>query len=144
MTKEEINLLVKTLFRISFFSACSSGDIDIILGKFNKYSFSKGKVIIRANKPGKFFSVIYKGKVAVIKKQLYFRKKILTTLSAGDYFGEVSLISDKLTTATVKAVEETEIFILNKYDFQQILKQNSELNVKIQSVAEKRKLESQF
>ncbi|MFH1957914.1 MAG: cyclic nucleotide-binding domain-containing protein [bacterium] len=144
MTSEELQLLIKTLFRINFFSAFSSGEIDMLVGKFHKFACLKGKVIIRENQAGEAFYVIYKGAVAVLKKQSFFKKKTVATLSAGDYFGEIALVSDEPTSATVKAVEESVLFVLFRHDFQEILRQNPKLTSVIRSVAAGRKLENKL
>jgi len=144
MTSEELQLLVKTLFKIKFFTSFSSGDIDMLVGKFHKFACSKGKVIIRENQQGEAFYVIYKGAVAVLKKMSFFKKKTVATLSAGDYFGEIALVSDEPASATVKAVEESVLFVLFRHDFREILKQNPKLTSVIRSVADGRKLENKF
>ncbi|MFH1352204.1 MAG: cyclic nucleotide-binding domain-containing protein [bacterium] len=144
MTSEELQLLIKTLFRIKFFSAFASGEIDMLVGRFHKFACSKGKIIIRENQPGEAFYVIYKGAVAVLKKQSFFKKKTVATLSAGDYFGEIALVSDEPTSATVKAVEESVLFVLFRHDFQEILRQNPKLTSVIRSVADGRKLENKL
>lgn len=144
MTTEELHLLIKTLFKIKFFSAFTSGEIDNLVSKFHKYFFSKGKVIIREGSPGEGFYVIHSGKVVVLKKLSFFKKKIITTLSAGDYFGEIALVSDEPTSATVKSVEEGVLFVLLKSDFQAVLGKNLKLVESMRLVAEQRKFESKF
>ena len=139
MAKEELNLLIKTLHKISFFSGLSTADIDMLIEKFHKCVFPKGKIIIRENEIGEGFFVIYKGKVEVTKKKSLLKRKHLAILSSRDYFGEVSLISDEPTTATVKAIGYTEAFVLSKFEFGQILRQSPNLAEQIKSIAEARK-----
>ena len=144
MTKDELNLLIKTLHKISFFSGFSNADIDMLIEKFHKCTFPKGKIVIRENEQGEGFFVISKGKVEVAKKESLLKRKHLAILSSGGYFGEVSLISNEPTMATVKAIEYTEAFVLSRFEFQQILRQNPSLAERIKSIAESRKFKSKF
>ena len=144
MTKDELNLLIKTLHKISFFSGFSNADIDMLIEKFHKCVFPKGKIIIRENEQGEGFFVIYKGKVEVTRRKSLMKRKHLAILSSGGYFGEVSLISNEPTMATVKAIEYTEAFVLSRFEFQQILRQNPSLAERIKSIAESRKFKSKF
>lgn len=48
-------------------------------------------------------------------------------LSDGEFFGEMSLISDIPHNASAKAVTESEVFILSKEQFNELLNSNTEL-----------------
>ena len=141
MNPEEAKWLFTALRKINFFSALSMGDIEELIEKFEKYNYPRGKVILREKKTGEAFFIIYKGKVAVTQKVSFFKKKFLKELPAGSFFGEISLISNEPTTATVTAKEPCEVFILLKSDFLKILKQNPKLEDDIRFVAEKRQFE---
>lgn len=144
MDKRNISILVKTLYKIDFFSSLTAAEIDKILSKFEEKIFPKNKIIVSAGKEGKFFAVISKGKANVLKKKRLAGLKKIASLRPGDYFGEISLISNMPASATVKTVSETEILLLMKTDFKNILNQNPALAEKIKYSAEKRKLDSSF
>jgi len=144
MNKEEITFLVKELYKIDFFSKLSADEVDSLLEKFYKHTFKKGSTIVRQGKPGRFFAVIYSGKVKVIMKQGLLKKKLLAELEAGSYFGEISLLSDEPTTAAISAAATTEVFLLNRTDFKQLLSSNHQLAGKIRALAENRLIEASF
>jgi len=87
------------------------------------------------------FYVLNKGMVSVTKKQSFLRTMNIATLSRGDYFGEISLLNNVPASGSVKTLTDSEIFILLKNDFKQLLKNNPALNSKIQSVIAKREFE---
>jgi len=142
--KNEIEFLVKELYKIDFFSKLSTEEVDTVLEKFYKHTFKKGATIVPQGKPGRFFAVIFTGKVKVTLKQGFLRKKVLAELEAGHYFGEISLLSDEPTTASIIASEKTEVFLLNRTDFKHILASNCQLAAKIRSIAENRLIEASF
>lgn len=144
MDKKNISVLIKALYKIDFFSNLNAAEIDVILNKFEKVNFPKNKKLVRAGKEGNFFAVISKGRVSIFKKKKFWGLKKITSLHPGDYFGEISLISDVPAIATVKTDSESEILMLMKTDFKTILKTNPALAEKIKHSAEKRKLESSY
>ncbi len=66
--------------------------------------------IIRESTVEKVFYILVRGTVAVIKTQKNGRQTKLTTLTAGDCFGEMALVSETRRTAGVVTLEES--FIL--------------------------------
>ena len=142
MDKDEAKWLLDALRKVQFFSSFSLENIDSVLRHFQKYSFEKGKTIIAEGKPGEGFYVVYKGKVKVLKKgALWFKRKI-AELGPENFFGEMALISDSPTTATVVTVEPAVIMMLLKTDFQKVVAANQGLRDEIKFIAEKRKYEA--
>ena len=47
--------------------------------------------------------------------------ELLATLEEGDFFGEAALLSGEPRNATVVAVDETELYVLGKADFQAVM-----------------------
>ena len=125
MNSEEITFLVKELYKIDFFSKLSSDEVDTLLEKFYKHTFKKGSTIVRQGKG-------------------LLKKKLLAELDPGSYFGEISLLSDEPTTAAISAAEKTEIFLLNRTDFKQLLASNHQLADKIRTISENRLIEASF
>ncbi len=61
-----------------------------------------GTVLIRENDFGNDFYIILDGRLDVIKSMGMMGDRVLTTLSTGDFIGEMSLLNpDGLRTATV-------------------------------------------
>jgi CRP-like cAMP-binding protein len=81
--------------------------------------------------------------VGVLKKKALWMKTKLAELVPGDFFGEMSLISDQFATATIVTIENTEVFVLLKSDFDDILIKNPALAVELQRVTENRRIDTQ-
>ena len=60
--------------------------------------------------------VVLAGKVAV-----FDGSKQIATLSVGETFGEMALVSHEPRTATVTAIEDSNVFVLNEHIFQKLL-----------------------
>ena len=74
--------------------------------------------------PGDAFYIILSGSVEVFAEKI---NKHLTTLKAGKFFGELALILGIPRTASVRAIEDTILFAINKKGFEKILHENPEL-----------------
>lgn len=83
--------------------------------------------------------MIKSGRCLVYRKKSFFKKEKLAILSSGDFFGEMFLLFEDLTSASVKALEPTEIFVYFKNDFLNWLKDNPKLEQEIRAIAERRK-----
>jgi CRP-like cAMP-binding protein len=93
-------------------------------GVLKKYL--KGEAIIAEGTEGKAVFIIRDGQVEVIKQNPAGAVH-LATLGAGEVFGEMSMIDDRFTkrTATVRAIEDSEIIVLDKKGFEHYLQQSS-------------------
>ena len=88
--------------------------------------FKHGEVIVREGEEGEEFFVIIKGKVEVSSGG-----SVIAVLDEGEFFGEMALLEDMKRSATVKAIEDTELFVLNRSGFEELLKANPKAGLKI-------------
>lgn len=94
---------------------------DLML-KFHPQSVKAGEVIIKQGVPGEYYFIIKEGRFTVSRKQPDGKVRILSELSAGDVFGEESLISGMDTNASVVAMSDGILMRLAKSDFEELLK----------------------
>ena len=62
----------------------------------------------------------------------------MATLSAGDYFGEMALLTGETRSATVRTTEESEMFLLHKNDFDVILERFPSISLSMGKIVSKR------
>ena len=80
-----------------------------------------GDVIMREKDPSNGCAYyITKGKVKVVRSW-----KEIARLGTGAFFGEIALITDEARTATIEAVDDTELQIFLKDDFLTLLEQST-------------------
>jgi len=73
----------------------------------------KGKTIFQDGDIGDEMYIIMSGSVEVVKK-VHDEEMVLSKLQPGSFFGEMALFGDKHRTATVRALEDTELAAINK------------------------------
>ena len=104
----------------------------ILCGFLEYRKCAKDEVFIRQGDPGDFMGFLLKGKLA-IKKETRFPGKfvLLALLEGGSLVGEISMVESTPRTATVVAMEESEILILPHLKVQKLLEENPHLAVKL-------------
>ena len=107
------------LSRVSLFSLVKKRDLKRIAKLANQHSFKKGEVIIReGTRDGRLF-VIVSGKVEIIKDLYGPKKESLRIFGENSYFGEMALIDDYIRTASVVAVEDTDVLTLDQWNIRE-------------------------
>ena len=84
--------------------------------EIKKQHFEPGDIIFHQGDLGDSVYVIEQGDCDVIKED-NGAVETLATLHAGDYFGEMALLSDKTRNATIQACTAMEVLLIPKRDF---------------------------
>ncbi len=117
---------VDVLSRVDVFRALDAEKIDRLARRLRMAIFGPGEVILRQGDPGDSLYVLRSGRVAVRLETRGGHREI-ATLTAGQFFGEMSLMTGESRTATVVAKSDVECYIVEKEAFQQILEEKPEL-----------------
>jgi CRP/FNR family transcriptional regulator len=109
---------IPILRSIPFFTGLSDEEISHLSQIISRKSFSKNKIILMEEDTANYMYIIFSGKVKVIQLSTDGREKILTYHKKGEFFGEMALIDGKTSPATIMAVEDTDIGLITKADFE--------------------------
>lgn len=88
--------------------------------------YQDGEIIVKEGDKGSEMYIIKSGSVKVTKK-INNGQMLLTTLSNGDFFGEMALFEQALRSATVSSVGETRLIVLHAGAFLYRLRQDPTL-----------------
>src|SRR3979411_1278328 len=97
---------------------------DQLFQRFGR-EFSKGLVLFREGEPGKEMYVVQAGKVN-ITKTVRETEKILATLGAGEFFGEMSILNNKPRSAGAVVAENGKLLGIDPRTFEAIIRANGE------------------
>jgi CRP-like cAMP-binding protein len=92
-----------------------------LLKRFEGHDLEPGTVIIREGDAGQGLFVIMFGEVEILNKDAAGREKTVAKLGAGEVFGEMSLLGDRPTTATVRTLSRTTIMFLGRDYFRRLV-----------------------
>mgnify|MGYP002777860971 CR=1 FL=1 len=141
------------LRKVAYFANCSDAELRVLIERGYQKFFRSGQVIFRANQPGDTFYIILSGSVEVLSEGqwspnqaetpplavsidpkatfIQVENQVLATLGKGDFFGEISLLTGALRSATVRAVEDTILFVVDRNALQKLLQEYQELAERI-------------
>jgi CRP-like cAMP-binding protein len=112
-----------------------------LIKRFEGHEVPAGTVIIRQGEVGQGLFVILLGEVDVVAAGADGHERPLARLGAGGLFGEMSLLDDSPTTATVRAVSATTILFLGRQYFQRLIKALPTMRKYFEDLATARRLE---
>ena len=101
-------------------------------------TFAPGAVVIREGEVSDRFFVVAKGEAVVVNRDASGKERTLNTLRAGDYFGEIGLLSGQPRNATVKAKTSLEVLALDQDAFRALVKSSQATADEIARVAKTR------
>src|SRR4029077_14447565 len=91
---------------------------------------TKGTVLFREGEPGKEMFVLQSGRVAISKK-VRDVEKVLATLGPGEFFGEMSIISNKPRNASATVADDAKLLVIDPQTFESMIRGNSEIAVRL-------------
>jgi len=118
---------VDSLRAIPLFSRVVDADLEDIASHLIERRFPKNTTVVEEGLPGDYMYVIRQGRVKVAKASEDGREKIMQFMEAGDFFGEMALLSNDPRSASVKTLEPTVLLALSRRDFIEQLRQSPDL-----------------
>ena len=121
----------------AFFSGLSREERHGVMESFRIMTFQQGQELIHegGQGPGLFLLL---GGAASVSKQAGRERVHLATLRGADVCGEMSLLGDQPTTATVTADEDLEALFLAQDDFKAVVREHPELMKYLASLTDER------
>jgi small-conductance mechanosensitive channel len=110
--------LRQLLRQVSYFENFTDLNLLQLIQQGHRQTFDANSIIVRENEPGDSFYIILSGSIEVFSERA---NKHLTTLQAGDFFGELSLLLGIRRTATVRTLEDTVLFVVSQAEMQKLL-----------------------
>ena len=116
---------------VSIFSDLSDVELVSISKKMTPYSYSKGEFIVMEEMEGQQCYFITHGSVKITRSSKEGREVILAILTAGEFFGEMSLLDGETRSANVLTLEETKVLALNRNDFMATLEEYPRVSIQL-------------
>jgi CRP/FNR family transcriptional regulator, cyclic AMP receptor protein len=120
------NAKIELLKQVPLFAQCSKRELEEIGKIADEIDLREGKELTREGAAGREFFVIIEGTAEVTRGN---RK--LNTLSDGDFFGEISLLTRLPRTATVTAVSPVRVLVVTDRSFRRLLETDAEIQRKV-------------
>jgi small-conductance mechanosensitive channel/CRP-like cAMP-binding protein len=126
--------------RQPFLQLLPAEQLDRLLSEARLLRFGRGERIIEQGDAGQSMFIVVRGQADVFL-DVNGEQRYVTTLSDGDYCGEMSLLTGEPRTATVKARTDCEVWEVGKETLADVLAENRALLEQLSELLAKRKME---
>ena len=100
-------------------------------------TFDDGEIIFCENEPTKEVYILKEGKVKI--SRMIDKKEVqLFIMMPGDIFGEMSILENKTRSATATAIEDSELVVIKKENFEMMAKKEPQLTARLISLLAER------
>ena len=110
------------LREVPLFSEMDEQEVAGIREIMEVMKFKEGQVIIREGETGDLFYVITEGRVEVIIRDADGSDVVLHEAGPGDFFGELSMLTNEPRSARIRATEDVTTLVLERDEFFEFLR----------------------
>jgi CRP-like cAMP-binding protein len=133
--RREFKRLFKRLSLLPLFNNTPPEHVQHLVPLITQLDFSAGDVLMKQGDAGDALFIIDSGRVEVVDDQ---QNRRIAELGAADVVGEIALLTGQQRTATVRALEPTQAWVLRKKDFDEVLKAVPEFAEAVMSLTDRR------
>lgn len=108
-----MNMLLKS----PLFIPLPTDDLHQLAGRMQTRRYRKGEAIIQMADHGTSFYMIRSGEVKVVRSIPAGGEAVVSVLGPNDFFGEMALLDGRPRSASIYALESTEVLVLPREDF---------------------------
>lgn len=112
---------ITALRTIPIFSELTDAELEKITKVAVQQVFRKDNMVLIEEEIGSTMFIILDGRVKISRISDEGREVILSILSEGDFFGEMSILDGQTRSANVVTLEDSEIMVIRREDFLQML-----------------------
>lgn len=117
--------------QINIFKGLGNTQLKLLVSLLKEKSVPKDGIVLNQEDPGDALFIIKEGKVKVVLFGEEGKEFILSTLKGGDFFGEMSLLDGEPRSASVVAIKETTLLILERDDFLDFVRNSPDIALNI-------------
>lgn len=117
---------VELISRVPLFARCSKKELRMIANLADQIEWPEGKTLIKEGRPGSEFFILIEGTASVSQGGSKLRD-----LLAGDWAGEIALISDVPRTATVVTTSPIRALVMTRGGFSQLMTDSPSIAAKV-------------
>jgi len=127
------NAKVELIASVPLFERCSKRELTELAAIADELTLPAGRKLAAEGAQGHEFVVIVEG-AAEVKR----RGKVVNRLGAGDFLGEIALVTGRPRSATVTTTEPSRLLVLTAPAFRRLLRDHPALQLKVlDAVAER-------
>jgi CRP-like cAMP-binding protein len=123
--------IVELLGRVPVFSTLEHEDLERVSTLAVPRSFEPGQVVFREGDASDTCYIVRSGRARAVREHVDGRTLALATFGPGDIFGELAMFEDELRSATVEAVQSTEVVAVLGPDMRRLMVEHPEISIRL-------------
>lgn len=133
--------ILRELKKVELFDPLGDNEINLLAERSSIFRYTRGEPIVRQDDTGDSLYIIRNGSVEVTLSSGKNEPVVVATLGPGKFFGEMSLLTGEPRSATVSALEETQVVVVGKDGLSIVLENNPSLVEPLTGMLENRRRE---
>ncbi len=117
--------------RVPIFAALDRDELNRVADLIIRREYAKAELITMEGDHLDSLVIINQGQVKAFKDTNEGKEQILYIFSAGDFFGEKNILQQQKAAYHIEALERTNVCMINKKDFQLLLREYPDIGLKI-------------
>jgi CRP-like cAMP-binding protein len=122
------NAKIDLLKRVQLFAECSKNELRELARTADEIDLREGHVLTKEGRAGREFFVLVDGTARVTRDG-----KTIADLGAGDWFGEIALLTNAPRTATVTATSPVDVLVITDRGFRRVVETMPSIALKVLS-----------
>jgi CRP-like cAMP-binding protein len=123
--------LVSLLRHVPVFSGLTDRDLEQVAAVTLPRHFDAGQVVFREGDDSDTCYVVRSGVCRAVREHSDGRTITLSNFGPGDIFGELAMFGDERRSATVDALEDTDVIAILGGDMRRLMSEHPELTIKL-------------
>ena len=127
---------------MDIFEALASEELETIAQLLRERRLAESEVLCRQGDPGDALFIVTGGRIRLSTTDPSGNEKILTYFTDGQFFGEMSLLTGSPRSATASAETDSQVLVLDKHSFDQLLAGHAQIMREMLKVVSQRTLQT--
>lgn len=116
---------------VPIFNHLSEAEMADIVKETRPVTVKRGETIYRAGEPSEGLYIVHKGRVKIYRLSDSGKEQLVRILGPGDFTGELSLFNEIEHDAYADAMEQVEMCVMTREDFQSFLVKYPAISLKV-------------
>lgn len=122
---------VEMLRRVPLLHGLDDSQLEVLTRSLVKKVYPKNRVVVAEHHAAENMFIVIAGRVKIQVTDHDGKEVILAVLGAGEFFGEMSLIDQRASSASVITLESSHFIVVSKEDFRRHLVSNPDIALNI-------------
>jgi CRP-like cAMP-binding protein len=109
---------------VPLFKSLQEHEQKILAAHLNSRRYDAGETVITEGEKSDTLYIIIEGRAKVVLKRQQAEEIVISELGPGDFFGEMALLDGKPRSADVICLTDSNMFCLEREDFNDVAKRN--------------------